>query len=328
MFFVLLGLQKKYSIYFVNILNWRNKFYYKHKEIVGMNKTKGIILLLISSLIWGTAYIPTRYLGSQNVGVFFELLVRYAFPLVIFAVLAFKDIRKTDRVSMKKYMLTGVVLFLALALAVYGVRTITYGSMGLLLISLNTIFVPLYLVIAKKQKVAKTLILASIMSMCGVFLLTLDNFKIKIELGFILCILASVCFSAYIILGSKILKGTNAKPSVLQFYQSLVFVVLCSVLVLTDIKSVRAIDFSNINIYIALAFIGVLAGTMAYYLYFYALKITDPTTVGVLLDSQIIFSVVSEVIIFKMNLTTTQIIAYLMVIVAIFLVSFRSIRKS
>ncbi len=292
-----------------------------------MNKTKGVVLLLISSLIWGTAYIPTRYLGSQNVGVFFELLVRYFFPLVIFAIVAFKDIRKTDRNSIKRYMLTGVVLFSALALAVYGVRTITYGSMGLLLISLNTIFVPLYLVIAKKQKIAKMLLIASIMSICGVVLLTVDNFKIKIELGFVLCLLASVCFSAYIILCSKILKGTDAKPSVLQFFQSLVFVILCSVLVFSDLKSLRTIDFSNIYIYIALAFIGVLAGTVAYYLYFDAMKIAEPTTVGVLLDSQIVFSAVSEVLIFRIQLGATQIIAYLIVISAIFLASISSSRS-
>ncbi len=293
-----------------------------------MNKKKGMILLLISSLIWGTAYIPTRYLGSQNVGVFFELLIRYAFPLVIFAIIAFKDIKNTSKTDMKKYMLTGLMLFSALALAVYGVRAISYGSMGLLLISLNTIFVPLYLVVAKKQKISKMLIIAAIMSMCGVVLLTMDNFKIKIDLGFVLCLLASVCFSAYIILCSKILKGTNAKPSVLQFYQSLVFVALCSILVLTDIKSVQAIDFSNINVFIALAFIGLLAGTLAYYLYFYAMKITDPTTTGVILDSQIIFSAVSEVLIFRIQLGTTQIVAYLMVISAILIASFVSRNNS
>lgn len=293
-----------------------------------MSKKKGVILLLISSLIWGTAYIPTRYLGTQNVGVFFELLVRYAFPMVIFAIIAFKDIRKTSKTDMKKYMLTGLMLFLALTLAVYGVRAITYGSMGLLLISLNTIFVPLYLVVAKKQKIAKMLIAASILSMCGAVLLTLNSdLKIKIELGFVLCILASVCFSAYIILCSKVLKGTDTKPAVLQFFQSLVFVALCSILVFRDMDALRAINFSP-NVYLALAFIGILTGTVAYYLYFYAMKITDPTTTGVILDSQIIISVVSEVIISRISLSTTQIVAYLMVISAILLASYSSNKKS
>ncbi len=291
-----------------------------------MNKMMGTIFLLSASFIWGIAYIPTRYLGSQNVSVFLELLVRYSFPLIIFGIYSFKDIKNIEINNIKKSLLVGLILFLALTLSIYGIRKIQYGSMGLLLISLNVIIVPLYFIVAKKKHISIILLISSLMSMLGIILLTTNNFKLSIDIGVLLCFLASICYSAYIILCSKILNDSRIKPAVLQFLQSLVFVIICSVLVLSDIKSLKSIDFTNINLYISFIFIGLFAGTIGYYLYFYGQKKSEPTIVALILASQTIFSAISEVIIFQIRPTIIQILSYTIIMLSIFIASSKDIK--
>lgn len=282
----------------------------------------GVLLLLLASFIWGIAYIPTRYLGSEGVSVFLELLVRYSFPIIIFGVFSYNKITKVSTEEIKKCMLTGLVLFLALALSVYGIREIEYGSMGLLLISLNLIFVPLYFVIVKKSKISKKLLIASLIAIFGIYLLTMGKGVAKLNIGAILCFLASFAYTAYIILSSSIL-SKDTHPITLHFYQSLTFVTLCLPLVLLNYESIANINWGNTNLYLAFSFIGLLAGTLAYQLFFYGQKLSNQVTTALVLSSQTVFSSLSDIIIFKITLTHTQIAAYIMITIAIFIVAFK-----
>ena len=205
--------------------------------------------LILAAFIWGTAFIPTRYLGSQGISVFLELLVRYSVPLLIFGILSFKQIRKTPKELVKKCMLTGLILFSALTLSIYGVRAIKYGSMGLLLISLNVVFVPLYFVIAKQKRISLLLIVAVILSLLGSVLLTYSNLGFSFDIGTVFCFLASLCYTAYIILCSKILTE-DIPANVLQFFQSMTFVVLCIPLAIITQSFDANINFSDTNLHL------------------------------------------------------------------------------
>ncbi len=282
----------------------------------------GVVLLLLASFIWGIAYIPTRYLGQEGVSVFFELLVRYTFPVIIFGVFSNSKIAKVSKEEVKKCMITGLVLFLALVFSVYGIRKIEYGSMGLLLISLNLIFVPLYFVIVKKSKISKILLTASVMAMFGIFLLTINDKTSSLNIGSLLCFLASLAYSAYIILCSSVL-SKDTHPITLHFYQSLTFVILCLPLVLLNYESILNINWDNKILYLAFSFIGMIAGTLAYQLFFYGQKLSNQITTVLVLSSQTIFSSLSDILIFKITLTHTQIAAYAMIIIAIFMVAFK-----
>ena len=282
----------------------------------------GVVFLLLASFIWGIAYIPTRYLGEQGVSVFFELLVRYTFPVIIFGIFSNSKITKVSKQEIKKCMLTGLVLFLALSLSVYGIRKIEYGSMGLLLISLNLIFVPLYFVIIKKSKISKILLVSSVMAMFGIVLLTVNKNSTSLNVGSLLCFLASLAYSAYIILCSNVL-SKDIHPITLHFYQSFTFVILCLPLVLLNYESILNINWDNRTLYLAFSFIGMIAGTLAYQLFFHGQKLSNQITTVLVLSSQTVFSSLSDILIFKITLTHTQIGAYAMIIIAIFMVAFK-----
>ena len=286
----------------------------------------GISLLLGASFIWGVAYIPTRYLGEQNVSPFLELLIRYTIPFVIFGSIYFKKIVKTPLHIIKNCVLTGIVLFLAIVTSIYGIRMVQFGSMGLLLLSLQVIFVPIYFTIFKKQKLSLILSIAIILSFTGTIILT-GATNTSLNLGALLCFLASLGYTLYIILCSKILT-TDVEPTILQFYQSATFIVLCLPIVLWNSSSLQMINWSNPNLYYAFLFIGVCAGTLGYQFFFYGQKMASPITTSLILSTQIVFSAIADVLIFQIQLTNTQLLAYTCITIAVFLVPFQKKAKS
>ncbi len=278
----------------------------------------GGVLLLGASFIWGIAYIPTRYLGEQNVSVFLELLIRYSFPFTIFGLIYFKKIIKTPFSIIKKCLLTGSILFFSIVCTIYGIRIVQYGSIGLLLVSLNIILVPLYFVFYYKQKLPGNLIVGSALSFTGIVLLTIGTSNTPLNIGIFLCILASIGYTFYIIICSKMLTG-DLEPGILQFFQSLSFLILCTPLILLQKDSFSNVNWSNPTVLQACLFIGLGAGTLGYQLFFYGQKMSNPIVTTLILSSQIIFSMIADLILFKIELSIIQIIAYICIITAVFI---------
>lgn len=314
-----------------------------------------IAALLVASLIWGVAFIPTRYNGEIGIGVFFEILFRYTVPLIIFGVIAFKKIKVTSKTVIRNSVITSVCLFLALSCSIYGVRAVTYGSIGILLISLSVILVPIASMLIYKKRVPLILFLSATVSLTAIIVLTREQGALLISsvepaditgavastvsnathtitpnIGILICVIASFGYTAYILLSNRMMKN-DTPPEVLLFFQSLTFVVLSIPLVLIlERDSLMAIDISvwtNPKTWLSLGYIGLCAGTIAYYLYFFGHKYSAPTTVAVILSSQKIFATIADIVIVKITLNTSQIVAYLMIIVATLTVAIYTGRK-
>ncbi len=315
-----------------------------------------IIALLVASLIWAVAFIPTRYNGELGIGVFFEILFRYTVPLIIFGVIAFKKIKCTSKTVIRNSVITSVCLFVALSCSIYGVRAVSYGSIGILLVSLSVILVPIASMLIYKKRVPLILFLSATVSLTAIIILANEQGALFVSsvdplditgtisstvsgatniitpnIGILICVVASFGYTAYILLSNRIMKN-DTPPEVLLFFQSLTFVVLSIPLVLfLERESLMAIDISvwtDPKTWLSLGYIGFCAGTIAYYLYFFGHKYSAPTTVAVVLSSQKIFALIADIVIIKITLNTSQIVAYLMIIVATLTVAIYVGRKT
>lgn len=269
------------------------------------------------------AFIPTRYLGQQGISPFFELLFRYTFPVVIFGIIYRKQILSTPKTIIKKCIQTGMVLCTALIFSIYGIRLTEYGSIGVLLLSLNVVFVPLYFIFVKKQRISPILLISAFLSFGGSAILTVPTINNPFNSGALLCLFASIGYSAYIILCSKTL-NTDISPIVLQFYQSLVFIIVCiPIVIIFDLPTINQINWANSLLYGAILFIGLGAGTIGYQLFFHGQRLSSPTTTALILSSQIMFSIFADFIIFNIELNSLQKFAYGLIFVAVFSVPFQ-----
>lgn len=290
----------------------------------------GIGSLIIASFIWGIAYIPTRYLGNNHFGVFFEVLIRYSIPALLFGILYFKQLKNASFSKLKKCFIAGIILFLSLILSIQGIRTIQYGSIGLLLISLNIIFVPVFNSIIFKHKIPKIIVICIIMSLGGTALLTWGTPSVPPNIGTLLCFLASIGYSFYIIFCSHILE-TNTSAGVLQFCQSIIFVILSIPLfIIVDYPTIHTFSlaiWSKPTLWAVIAFIGLCAGTIGYQLYFYGQKHTSPEITALILSCQNIFAGLADYFIFKINMTLAQKISYCLIFLSIVIVSVYTNKK-
>ncbi len=314
-----------------------------------------IISLLVASLIWSVAFIPTRYNGDIGIGTFVEILFRYTIPLIIFGIIAFKKIKDTSKTVIRNSIITSICLFVALSCSIYGVRAVTYGSIGILLISLSVILVPIVSMLIYKKRVPLILFLSATVSLTAIIILANEQGALFVSsvdpsditgvltstvssvntitpnIGILICVIASFGYTAYILLSNRMMKN-DTPPEVLLFFQSLTFVVLSIPLVLfLERESLMAIDISvwtDLKTWLSLGYIGLFAGTIAYYLYFFGHKYSAPTTVAVILSSQKIFAVIADIVIIEITLNRSQIIAYLMIIIATFTVAiYTSMKK-
>ena len=282
-------------------------------------KLTSIFALLCSSLILAVAFIPTRYLGIQGVGVFSEIFIRYLTPTVLLIIFFQKHIYTISYRSIIQSMITGSLLWIALIFAIYGIRTIEYGSMGLLLVTLYVLLVPLATTVLYKKKPSLRLIICAFFCFAGLSLLIIGEPLGKPNIGTLLCFLASIFYASYLIFSNNILE-THTSPFALHFYQSISLVLLSipGMLFIEESSLIKSIQQSSEVFYllVSLAFIGFFVGFITYQCLFYGQRHLSPTLVVIILSTKNVFGALLDITIFHIPITKTQYIAYSVVILA------------
>ena len=136
-----------------------------------MKQFRGELLLIIATLVWGTAYVfqstATAYLGAFTFnGLRFLLGAISLIPLIF--------IRTKFEFDMKKCLKLGVVIGICICLASnlqqIGIAYTTVGKAGFIT-SLYMVLVPLFGYIFFKEKITKILMVSIILALLGLFIL-------------------------------------------------------------------------------------------------------------------------------------------------------------
>lgn len=294
-------------------------------------KISSIFAILCSSCIWAIAFIPTRYLGTQGVSVFSEIFIRYLIPACVLFFFFRSHIQNNISLdNILKAMLTGAILWIALVFAIYGVRKIEHGSMGLLLVTLYVLLVPLASAFLYKKIPSLRLIVCAILCFSGVSLLVIGQPLGTPNIGTLLCFLASIFYASYLILCGIILEKTFSVV-VLHFYQSITAVLLCIpfMIIIEEQSLITIISLAQEKtpLLLALAFTGFCSGLLAYQLLFFGQKHLTPTLVVILLSTKNVFGAILDVTIFHLPITAIQYVAYATVIISTAIASTEPVQK-
>ncbi|MGL5721171.1 MAG: DMT family transporter [Brevinema sp.] len=276
------------------------------------------LLLFISSVIWGLAYIPTRFLGQMNFGVFFELLWRFSIPTIILGVIFNRRILAMNNKSRVNSVLAGLVLFIGLFCAVQGLRTVSSPTVGFFLLSLNTILIPIYSLVRYGKRPSALILFASVGATVGSVLMAWGDPRVPPNFGTLLCFLSTVAFSAYIVLCSHIAK--NIIPQGLLFYHCLAFVVisfpLFLIFELSGVRGMASQVWGNIHLWQSVLYQGLASGTIAYLLYFYGMKYTPPAAAAIILAMQSVVGASAEYFIFSVRLSNLTLLGCGLILVS------------
>ena len=319
-----------------------------------MKKWLGVFMLLLTALIWGTAFVA-QSVGMDYVEPFTFNFSRYiigALVLVPFAIISLKkklsnfdsnnsshnnsnnntvldksiNVEKPNKKAFLNSSILGgigcgVLLCVASMLQQYGILyTNSVGKAGFLT-ALYIIMVPIIGIFFKK-KVKPLIWVCVILATVGLYLLCVkDGFSF--EIGDIFLILCALVFSFHIILVDYVSpRGDGVTISMIQFGVSAVLCFICALIF-------EHVSMENIlRAWMPILYAGVMSCGVAYTFQILGQKYVEPTKASLILCLESVFATLGGWVILKEVLSLREAIGCIVVFIAIILAQFVQYNKT
>lgn len=253
-------------------------------------KIKSTILLFLTAIIWGFAFVAQR-VGADYVGTFTFNGVRFMLGTVsLIPVIVIFEREKIDKALIKNNLLpgilAGVVLFIASTLQQYGVEITGSAGKAGFLTGLYTVLVPLIRFVMGKKTSILTFI-GAIFAVAGLFFLCMTGNEISFGIGDIVLIIGAFFWAGHILVVDKFVH----KTSPLKF--SLVQFVVCGILSLAFAIVLEDIELSAIkSAGIPILYGGIMSVGVAYTCQILGQKESDPTFASIVFSTESVFSAI------------------------------------
>ena len=160
------------------------------------------ILLVATTLLWGTSFIITKNL-TQEVPIFLYLGVRFSIAIIGF-IPYFIRIKRINKKIVLYGVLTGLMYYVAIVFQTLGIQTTTAGKAAFIT-GLSTIMVPFITWVGFKKIIKKRVWLAVIISIVGMVFLSLED-ESGIIIGDFLVLVCAVLYAFFIVLNDKFVR--------------------------------------------------------------------------------------------------------------------------
>ena len=283
-----------------------------------MRRTKplGIVLLLITAIIWGSSFVA-QSIGMESVDAFTFTGIRTALGMLFllpFTLIINKgfDLRKS---TLKKGLILGIVFSIAQNFQQFAFYYSTSGKIAFIT-AFYMFFVPLFSVIFLKKRIAVLTWLSILLGLLGLFLLCLDPSDLtNINMGDILALICAIFYAVQIMLIDKFM-GENISGVQLSFMQFFVAAIISIVAMfifeqpnLADIKTAAP----------SLLYSGIMSCGIAYTLQIVGQKHASPVVASLLMCLESVFAVIAAAIILKEGLLPRELAGCIVMFSAIIL---------
>jgi drug/metabolite transporter (DMT)-like permease len=191
----------------------KSKIYYKINL-----KALANILLVFTTLLWGTSFIITKNL-TQDVPVFLYLGLRFSIAIIGFIPFFFR-IKRINKKLILYGTITGLMYYFAIVFQTLGIQTTTAGKAAFIT-GLSTIMVPFITWIGFRKTIKKRVWLAVIISIIGMVFLLLEG-ESGIIIGDFLVLVCAVLYAYYIVLNDKYVRSVDV-----YLYSAVQLIVIC-----------------------------------------------------------------------------------------------------
>ena len=254
---------------------------------------KSNVLLLITAIIWGFAFVAQRS-AMEYVGPFTFNAIRFALGGISLIPILLINKRKkssqeriftnsTNKFLVKAGIIAGTILFFGASFQQSGIVYTSAGKAGFIT-GLYIVIVPI-IGIAFNQKTTTATWLGAIIAVVGLYLLSIQE-DFSISLGDLLVLISAVFWSLHVLVISKFSPKTD--PIQLAFFQFM----LCSVLsfitaIITEVSTIQSIYNASVPILYA----GVVSVGIAYTLQVVAQQDAHPSNAAIIMSLESVFAV-------------------------------------
>jgi len=168
-------------------------------NISSKRKIIAIILLILTTVLWGTSFIITKNI-TEDVPIFLYLGLRFLIAFFGF-VPFFPHLKYLNKKILLMGLITGLLYFFGIVFQTYGLQSTTAGNTGFIT-GLSTIIVPFLTWIGYKKRLQIRIWFAVILSVAGMAFLLLEG-ESGLFIGDILVLMCAFFFALYIVLNDK-----------------------------------------------------------------------------------------------------------------------------
>ena len=285
-----------------------------------MNKSFSMFCALITTFIWGTAFIA-QDTGMDNIGpltfnssrFFVGFLTILPFAILIEKNKIKKEIEKNSKLFIKYLIFMGVSLFLGTFLQQAALQYTNIANAAFFTV-FYVPFVPIILFIIYREKVHWSIWPSIALCIVGVYLLT-DFSDAEIMLGDALVIFCSIFWALHIIFAGKFMQKFDipifyaALQAVFVFSLSIFFAFIFEEVILSNIL----LELSSI------LYAGALSGGIAFTLQMYAQKNIEEAPAAIIYSLEGVFAAIAGWIILDQFLKFNNIIGCFLILFAVIL---------
>lgn len=284
--------------------------------IILNKKILGNILLLITSIIWGSAFVA-QITGMDVLGPFTFNAARSFLAVISLAVIVsiLKDDMNTKFIDLLKGGLAcGSFLFMGSSLQQIGLINTTAGKASFIT-SLYILLVPIIAFIVMKKRVTLITIIAIILGALGLYLLAIPGgSSFSINKGDLVVFIGSFFWGSHILVIDYFTKKVNpVKLSLMQFTVMTLFSAIAAVFFERESISV----FNLMISWKPIVYAGIFSSCIAYTLQMVGQKYTDPVLASLILSLESVFGALSGYLFLNEVLTTKEFIGCVIVFIAI-----------
>ncbi len=285
-----------------------------------MKKSFSMFCALITTFIWGTAFIA-QDTGMDNIGpltfnssrFFVGFLTILPFAILIEKNKIKKEIEKNSKLFIKYLIFMGVSLFLGTFLQQAALQYTNIANAAFFTV-FYVPFVPIILFIIYKEKVHWSIWPSIALCIVGVYLLT-DFSDAEIMLGDALVIFCSIFWALHIIFAGKFMQNFNipvfyaALQAAFVFSLSIFFAFMFEEVILSNIL----LELSSI------LYAGALSGGIAFTLQMYAQKNIEEAPAAIIYSLEGVFAAIAGWVILDQFLKFNNIIGCFLILFAVIL---------
>jgi len=255
---------------------------------------KSNILLLITAMLWGFAFVAQRS-GMEYLGPFTFNAIRFALGgISLIPLLLFNQHRKfknkkflpllTDKMLLKGGAVAGIIIFFGASLQQGGIVYTSAGKAGFIT-GLYIILVPILGLILKQKTSLRTWI-GAFVAVLGLYLLSVRN-DLSIGLGDLLVLASAFFWAAHVLWISRISRKTD--PIQLAFFQFMICSILSFIIALVNEVSTLQNVFDAA---IPILYAGVVSVGIAYTLQVVAQRDAHPSHAAIIMSLESVFAVI------------------------------------
>lgn len=285
-------------------------------------KMQSNILLLLTAIIWGSAFVAQKS-GMDYVEPFtFNGIRTFIGGLVLIPVIFFmekknppEEISREEKTKKNKELLIGgiccgLALFVASSLQQFGVSYTTAGKAGFIT-TLYVVFVPIISVLLRK-KVRPIMWLCVAMGAVGLYLLCMTDASFRLTFGDTLVLLCAVAFAVHILTVDHFSpKMDGIKLSCIQFLTVGIVSMVC--MFIFEHPDIHAI----LDCAVPLLYAGVLSCGLGFTFQVVAQKHAEPTVASLLMSLESVFAVVFGALLLHETMSMRELSGCLIIFIAV-----------